>query len=346
MGKQADLKTLYSKLEATTDPVAKVTILGELALYFTHNDLDRCLQVTDEMIAISEPIGYMEGVADAYHARARVSARTMRYDEAIVQLQQALAYLENSDNLILKARMYDGLGVTYSHTGKFELSIESSQKAIELYTEAEEPMGLKANGYNNIGNSYARMGDLEKAEEYYSKALKLVIERGNQDKTPNLRVNLAIIKGLKGEKEQALIELGECLQQYEASWHKAGIAETNLNMGHIHRSINNYADAIKHFLKALAVLKEIGNKQSMAEAYVGLAKVYCGLGGYKEALVQIRFSEKIYKTIHYPNGKIEMLKTKAEVYQSLGNMQEAESILAEVEAYAAEYGINHSALSF
>ncbi len=205
MGKQADLKTLYSKLEATTDPVAKVTILGELALYFTHNDLDRCLQVTDEMIAISEPIGYMEGVADAYHARARVSARTMRYDEAIVQLQQALAYLENSDNLILKARMYDGLGVTYSHTGKFELSIESSQKAIELYTEAEEPMGLKANGYNNIGNSYARMGYLEKAEEYYSKALKLVIERGNQDKTPNLRVNLAIIKGLKGEKEQALI---------------------------------------------------------------------------------------------------------------------------------------------
>lgn len=343
---QLDLKSLYSKLEATDDPVAKVKILGELALKFTHNDLDRCLSVTDEMIAISEPIGYMEGMADAFHARARVSAKTMKYDAAIEQLKHALVYLQESDDLVLKARMYDGLGVTYSHMGKFELSIKNSQKAIELYTEADEPMGLKANGYNNIGNSYARMGDLSKAEEYFTKALELVIERGNIHRTPNLRVNIAIIKGLKGEKEQAVMELFQCLREYEASRHKAGIAETNLNIAHIYRSVNKYADSINHYVKAIIVLKQIENKQSLAEAYGGLGKVYLSLGGNEEALAQVVLCEKIHETIHYPNGKIEMLKTKAEIYKGTNRRTEAEAILKEVDAYALEYGINHSALNF
>ena len=345
-GMNEDLRVLYSRIEETEEPVAKVKLMGELALRFTYNDLDRCISVTDEMIAIAEPIGYMEGLADAYHARARVSARTMKYDEAIKQLYQALAYLDNSNDLVLKAKMYDGLGVTYSHVGKFDLSIQSSQKAIELYTEADEPMGLKANGYNNIGNSYARMGDLNKAEEYFTKALQLVMERGNIHRTPNLRVNIAIIKGLKGEKEQAIVELTQCLKEYEASRHKAGIAETNLNIAHILRSVNNYAESINHYLKAIAVLKEIENKQSLAEAYVGLGKVYLGLGGNDEALKQIALSEKIFTTIHHPNGKIEMLKTKADIYKSMNKLAEAEAITEEVEAFAKEYGINHSALSF
>lgn len=341
-----DLRVLYSRIEETDEPIAKVKLMGELALRFTHNDLDRCISVTDEMIEIAEPIAYMEGLADAYHAKARVSARTMKYDEAIEQFQQALGYLENSEDLVLKAKMYDGLGVVYSHTGKFEKSISSSQKAIELYTEAEEPMGLKANGYNNIGNSYARMGNLLKAEEYFTKALELVVERGNIHRTPNLRVNLAIIKGLKGEKKQAVVELTQCLKEYEASRHKAGIAETNMNIAHIHRSENNYADSIRHYLKSIVVLKQIGNKQSLAEAYVGLAKVYLSLGGNKEALEQISLSEKIYATIHHPNGKIEMLKTKAAVLKNMNEQTEADTLLKEVDAYAIEYGINHSALNF
>lgn len=338
-----DVKSLYGRLEAADDPVQQVEILGELAANFIHNDLDRCLATAAEMIAISEGIGYKEGLAAAYHARARVSAKTMQYDQAIEQLRQALDYLKDSPNLILKARVYDGLGVTYSHSGKFEQSIASSAKAVALYEEADEPIGLKANGYNNMANSYARMGDLAKAEEYFTKALQVVTERGKLHMTANLRVNLAIIKGLKGDTKRAREELMECMEAYEAQRHKAGIAETNLNIAHLYRTERNYAEAMRHYVKAIAVLKEIKNKQSLAEAYVGLAKVYMSLKGWDDALKQIALCEKIFRTIDHPNGRIEMLKAKAEILQQTDRQTEAEAILQEVETYAAQYGIDHKA---
>lgn len=338
-----DVKTLYGRLEEAGSPEAKVDILGELAALFLHNDLDRCQSVIDEMIALAKPAGYLDGLANAYHAKARVSAKTMNYDAAEEQLIQALDYLEHSSNLILKARVYDGLGVTYSHAGRFLQSIESSKKAIELYDAANEPMGLKANGYNNIANSYARMGNLTLAEEHFKKALQVVIERGNLHLTANLKVNLAIIKGLKGEKEEALEELNACRMSFEESRHKAGIAETNLNMAHIYRSINKYAEATRHYVKAISVLKEIKNKQSLAEAYVGLGKVYMSLKGWEEALHQIELCEKIFKTIDHPNGKIEILKAKADILKHMNRQQEAHEILEEVEVYAAQYGIDHMA---
>lgn len=343
---KVDVKDVYGRLEKTKDPEEQVELLRQLAFMFVNTDLDRCRSVAEEIIALAEPLKHWEGLADAYHALARVAAKTIDYELAIQHMNKALGYLENSSNLTLQAKIYDGLGVIYSHMGQFELSITSSEKAIALYEEANEPLGLKANGYNNIGNSYGRMGNLEQAEIYYTKALEVVVASGNLDKTPNLRVNLAIIKGLKGEKEQAIVELKQCLSEYEQSEHKVGIAECNNNLANIYRSINRYADAMKHYVKAIAVLKDIGHKQSLADAYVGLAKVYMSLAGWHEALEQVELSEMIHQTIDHPNGKLDSLKIKAEVLKHLGRSKEAEVLEDQADSLAREFGINHEALNY
>lgn len=334
------VKEMYLELERETDAKGKIEILNKLAFHFLNADPEKCQAIADQIMDISQKINYPEGMATARMVIARVAAREPQFELAERLFNEALSYLDATVDLVLKAKIEDGLAIVYSAKGAFAESIEHDLKAIELFDKVDEPLGLKANCMNNLGNTYVRMGDRERAEVYYRKALEVLRETGNEKHGTNIRANLAILLLNKKAYEESHEQLTQCLHEFEANDHKRGIISAHLNLGHACSFLNRYADAVSHYRKAIVGLRNFNHHQALAEAYLGLGRVYLGLGGLKEAMQQIEKSEAVHQTMDYPNGKIELLKVKAKILEKNGQLQAATKVLDQAIALAESLGLD------
>ena len=70
----------------------------------------------------------------------------------------------------------------------------------------------------------------------------------------------------------------------EALGDKPGISETLSNIGNVHASQGNYAQALEHFQKSLAMKEALGDKSGIASALLGIGEVYARQVNYAQAL--------------------------------------------------------------
>ena len=119
------------------------------------------------------------------------------------QIPMLIKATELNVNGVLKARIWNYLGMAYGAVGSW-------QKALDCYRTALDCDPDSYSACTNIGSVYADHGDKQAAVEYTAKALSIAKQKGADLK--NVSINYVYALAKKGDKEAAEAALGQAKQ--------------------------------------------------------------------------------------------------------------------------------------
>jgi tetratricopeptide (TPR) repeat protein len=133
---------------------------------------------------------------DEYASRGIDAYDAGRFDEAIVELEQAIEAGVTRHEM---EEIYTILGNTYDNLDLYDEAIDAHMKALEL-----DPDYFQA--WVNLGITYRHKGDLDRAEESYNKALNL------EPDYAELHASIGALDIFKGEPEKAIVALERAIE--------------------------------------------------------------------------------------------------------------------------------------
>jgi len=136
------------------------------------------------------------GNGDEYASRGIDAYEEGKYDEAIVELQQAI---EAGVTRYEIEEIYTILGNTYDNLDLYDEAIDAHEKALEF-----DPDYFQA--WVNLGITNRHKGDLDRAEESYNKALNL------EPDYAELHASIGALDIFKGEPEKAIEALERAIE--------------------------------------------------------------------------------------------------------------------------------------
>ncbi|MEP2773102.1 MAG: CHAT domain-containing tetratricopeptide repeat protein [Fulvivirga sp.] len=192
------------------------------------------------------------------------------YNKAHGMLDHHQSVLETSKILLrLNQQLFDELNAdrvdfTY-YVGMMQANLFIRDKGLENLKKALG-LSIKLNGeksertavlYNNIGITYKSMGDFKNAITYYEKTIDLLedFDPDNYGALATITNNISGVYMERGLYEKALEVNQEALNFVAKSGRNN--PSINIKRGQIYLEMDNAADALKNFQKALSLLKEL-----------------------------------------------------------------------------------------
>ncbi|HAA13222.1 MAG TPA: hypothetical protein DCE41_16625 [Cytophagales bacterium] len=306
---QVLVDSLQELLQGELTDTTRIKALNRLARTYRSNDSTLTATYAREALSLSNQIGYVPGMADAYYHLARsfrengylrnaidhnTIARSL-FEKANLDkkraytctqlglihqgqgtLNQAFRYFQESleigrelENEVIEATALSNLGATHAHSGEYE-------KARQLY---EEALGIRktrgdssaiATLYNNLGNAYKNQGNYPKALTYYLDALNLRQIQQESSGVSTVFINLSTIYLRQGDYDQALEYLQKALAIREELNEQSGLAIVFNNIGEIRRLQGSLQEALEYFQYALITRQDIGDQRGIAACYLNI----------------------------------------------------------------------------
>lgn len=214
-------------------------------------------------------------LAMAHYGVGNVWLETSDYQQAELHYRESLKLLSSENTRILKANLYNNLGIVENVRGNRLQAIALYSNCVPIYKAVGDHFGL-ARVYLNIGISYAHEKDWKQANQFYGRSLGVSDALG--------LVPLKSIAFLN--RAQALIALknfseaseynSKAYRLLERLNDRLGMAEYYKNQGILEREQGDLATAEKHLESAKNMFATVGNKLGIAESEfeLGLAKSF------------------------------------------------------------------------
>ncbi len=206
--------------------------------------------------------------------------------------------------------------------GKLSEAIKVFISSIE---EAESTGNKKGIGssYITLGDVYFYANDIKNSLRYYNKAMSIFKDLNDSNLLANVYFNAGSEYLHIGMIDSALNYFGFTTKIYKTLDHKSGIAYSIGNIGLAYSRLKNYDQAEKNLLKAIKLLKELGDMYPVASYQIGLARIYKTEGKIKTA---IDYAQRSYNlSVKY--GLTQQLRDACEelsdLYRLTGNYKKA-----------------------
>ncbi|MEL6865862.1 MAG: CHAT domain-containing protein [Bacteroidota bacterium] len=147
-------------------------------MLFNKEDYQRAILQLDTAIAIRSNIkAYpLAALANSYYLRAQAKNQ-LKDETSIIDIQQAIAYLEQTGDQKKLLRYYIILATALRNKGDFGQAQQYYQKVLDD-PNAEEDPSLMAMLYSNLGGFYALQRKLPEQRESLQKALRMYTQMG------------------------------------------------------------------------------------------------------------------------------------------------------------------------
>lgn len=227
---------------------------------------------------------------EEHHAEALViksvaSRLQGRYEEAIHQCEQALAFLDHDDSPVA-AQAYRNIGILYGIAGKPSESIEQLNQALRLY-EARGDQYHIASVRHDIATTYLRIGDLGRASVHYRQALRHWRETDNHARISETLNGIGCALYYQGDYEAARETLEEALTEARKSQYARVEAAVLAGLGDVARALGKYQEALEHYEQALRVAESVGEESTVVYVLAAIGLTHCAQGQYDQAQVHI-----------------------------------------------------------
>ena len=141
-----------------------------------------------------------------------------------------------------------------------------------------------------------------------------------------------------GQYQQAIDYLQQALAIKREIGDRNGEANALIGLGLAYYSLGQYQQAIDYLQQALAITQEIGDRHGEANALINLGQVYRALGQYQQAIDYLQQALAIKREIGDRNGEAYSLLGLGATYFALGQYHQAIDYLQQVLAITREIG--------
>ena len=222
--------------------------------------------------------------------------KTVNTDTSIIIVENALELSHNSENGLIKAKLYNLLGELYISTNEVKLAMDSYKEAILLLNDFEDNTELLA-AYRGLGNIYIQIDNLPLAMETYNKAIALAEKVEDNVILPRLYNNLGIINLYIGNNDKALDLYSKALELFKVLGDTINIAGTTTNIGSIYIQLGNYEIAKSYYLQGFDLFNSINLDEGEAHVLLKLGLLEIERNDYKQALLYLNQSLTIQNEI-------------------------------------------------
>lgn len=242
--------------------------------------------------------------------------------KALSLSETAILLSTNESDTLIKADLFNSIGIAYHLNGNFPLSNEFFLEALNLYESINDSSKI-ANVLNNIGITYTEIKNFEKSKEFYRRSYLI------HKKLNNLNETAAILNNLGDDYEtEGLIDSAEYYykQSYEIALQhglKPRLADAYLNLGSIQYKRKNLQEALDFLLKAYKIDTEQGNYSGLVETYGLLGEIYLDMNNYTLAYDYLLRALQLSQKLEMKNRESEIYEMLSRYYSALGDFRNA-----------------------
>jgi tetratricopeptide (TPR) repeat protein len=287
--------------------------------------------------------------------RAKTNFRLEQYLKASEDFKRVFDMTRNNDSCINVAAFQMNIGLVNINLGKYEESLECSQKALEIFKrlfKGNHP-GI-ATSLVNIADACVELGKHEIALENYNKALSMFQElyKCNHPQTASCLTHLGSYYFKTGRVKEAL----EALECHEKALvmlkdlFKDGsseIADCLYEIGHIFNELGDYKKALENHKEALKMRQDLikCSHIDILNSLGNVGNLYLKLGENGKALENLKDAFQMLQSLPDPSQELtaNLLESIGNIYCELGNFQDSEINLTNaLKVFKDIYKSNHS----
>ena len=234
----ANLDSLLNAVN-TTKSSEQAQLFNQIARAYIPRNVDTCIFYINKALKAAETNDQPHETAQAYLYFAVIKKRQNNLEQANSFYQKVIDSFKDVRDTALVSKAYNGLAQIEFSKGNLYQAIDYLKKTIELKEKINDKRG-EGIAYQTLGNVYGRLSENDKAIENFQIAMKLFREIND-------------------------------LKSISANLNSIGILYENLSTGN---DTNNLSEALKYYLQALDINREIKNLQGMAEDMSNIGNIH------------------------------------------------------------------------
>ena len=294
-----ELSQLEYKLKQQKDPLQRMTLIDQLAAYYTFTNVSRGKVLLAEQRRILESHDYPDFRLNCLLSLAIIENQLYNFAEAEELFLEAIDLLEDIGNVKQLAEVYIDYAGTCMNLEKMEEAgafLEKAAKLLRSFPDERLTARITCReGFMNL--HYAN----------YSKAIELLLEADKKKtslKTPlNLKdfyfltlihSGLGKIYEINDDQEKSVAAYLKVVDMCEARGMRTRLSWHYLYVGNAYMSLGEDEKAERYFLKAIKTSDDV-SEYSRAGAFANLGYCYYEKGMYEEALELFDRAEHLYK---------------------------------------------------
>lgn len=337
-----DIKVLYERLEKSDNDKERLHINFDIATFFLNTNEQRTLEYAETIKELAEKLDSNLGRCYYHSTLGRVMYRRSSFAEAAEEFQKALDLSLLTDDKLTQAICYDSLMVVYGPQNRYDLALENSLKALELYQqlEGQAAQWQTAVCYNNIGIAYKSLNRFDEAEQSYQKGLAIAEASENHRIKYITLNNIAQVKIVQEKYDEGLAYAEPALEGFKSLQHKVGESHARVHIAHCQLGNGDYAQALQSYIGTAKVLKEIDNKPAEVQLYTGMGKVYLKLQAYNEAINKFQKALKLANETGECRDVCEVYLCMGKAYLGLNDSEQSVDMLQKGLTLAKQEGLD------
>lgn len=233
-----------------------VVLYWQSLLYKQQGDFSRALLTARRGLAISQREGFrtaeafhLSAIGDFYHALGH-------YDKALSYNKKALLISQSYIGKWSREECLNSIGSVYMETARYREALEYFKLALN-YVRQIAHNREEARCYYNIGQAYLELDDLERAEEYFGRGRTEAESSGQRVVLGLCLVRLGDLARRQGDAAAAEDGYRSAARLGEEIGHPAIRWQAAAGQGALAAGRNRIADAVNHYLGAVAVIEDL-----------------------------------------------------------------------------------------
>ena len=326
-----ELKQLYNSIHNEN---ARIDTYVDMAMEIRNIDVERAMDMAEEIITRSEKHGYPLGLGRGMNLKGWCYWQLGEYDDGIEILQSALAIASDIKNKPLEARILNNLGYIYRDRGDLADALNNFEKALAInealgdevaqsvnlasiayvhydlndYEHALDfalrclPIFEKAKDMHRLTSLYTILGNIYFKQEQYSEALQY-FEENLKHTEPDTVLHVMATSGLgkvyykMQDFNNARKYLKEALEKSETLGNAEVQIISHFYMGRLMMDESIFRQALQHMNAAFDLAREYTRKHDIMSVHEGLSLLYDKMGDIPKAFHHLKAYEKLKEEI-------------------------------------------------
>jgi len=307
----------------------------------SRQELERAIQAASDALPLFRSIQDTNGEAKALHSLAVTYSYLDAPEETAKYGKQALALWRE-----LGVKKFEGmelrcLGEWQLANEKPDEALKLAEAALKVFEELGNGKGWEAAALSTVVRTHLKLEDIEKAHQLVKDAARSFQSRADEAGEVTALSLMVEIQLAKDDKPEALAAAERCLDAIKGlSKRTAADRKFEANMIHtiaqIHLAEEAYTRALDWCKDAVALCKDIGDKQQHALVLHTLSNVNIGLKEFREAVKTAAESRDIFRKRGHRRGHAYSCLACCHAYTARGEHNRAISMTKEAQKIFSE----------